>query len=70
MTERAKVLDLVALARDQGEWVAGTVGTVVEAFADSAYVELVGREGVTLDILTVPYSDLRVIPSGDPQLAV
>jgi len=70
MTERAKVLDHVALVRDQGRWIAGTLGTVVEAFADTAYVELVGPDGRTLDTLTVPYSELRVLGSGDQRVAV
>lgn len=70
MIEHAKVLDHVALLRDQGPWIVGTSGTVVEAFADAAYVELVGPDGKTLDTLTVPYEELRVLQSGDQQLAV
>lgn len=70
MSERAKVLDHVALIRDQNGWAVGTSGTVVEAFTDAADVELVGPDGRTLEILTVPFSDLRVLESGNQQLAV
>jgi hypothetical protein len=70
MTERPKVLDHVALVRDQGKWIAGTSGTVVEAFDDDAYVELVGPDGKTLDTLAVPYDGLQVLRPGDHQVAV
>ncbi len=70
MTGRAKMLDHVALVRDQGRWLAGTAGTVVEIFADAAYVEIVGPDGRTLDTLAVPYNDLQILTSGGHELAV
>ena len=70
MSKRAKALDHVALLVDQGKWIAGTTGTVLETFPDAAYVELVGPDGKTLDLITVPYADLKVLTSGDQQVAV
>ena len=70
MTERIKLLDHIALLRDQDGWLAGTSGTVVDRLDDAAYVELVGPDGKTVDTLTVPYEDLRVLRSGGRQVAV
>jgi hypothetical protein len=70
MSQPIKLLDVVVLLRDHGDWPAGTSGTIVEAFEDAAFVELVGPDGRTLDILTVPYEDLRLLDSGADSVAV
>jgi hypothetical protein len=70
MMKRVKVLDHVVLLRDHGQWIAGTFGTVVEAFDYAAYIELVGPDGKMLDIVTVPYEDLQVLGKDDHQVAV
>jgi hypothetical protein len=70
MTKHAKALDHVALLLDQDGWIAGTSGTVVEEMDDAAFVELVGPDGRTLAMLTVPYEHLRVLRPGDHQVAV
>lgn len=55
-------LDAVALRRPLGRWVVGTTGAVVEVFGDeAALVEMVGPDGRTLDMLTVPLGDLTVV---------
>lgn len=55
-------LDAVALRRRHGDWAAGTTGAVVETFDDTtALVELVGPDGRTVDMLTVPVDDLTLI---------
>jgi hypothetical protein len=54
------VLARVELAADIGRWPAGTTGTLVEAFPREGFVEIVDQEGRTLDIVTVPYGELRL----------
>jgi hypothetical protein len=48
------VLDAVELVADSGRWPAGTVGTVVEADADKALVEISDDGGHGLDFISVP----------------
>jgi hypothetical protein len=61
-TSTIRELDAVALRRPHGRWVAGTTGAVVETFGDqAALVELVGPDGRTLDMLTVPLGDLVLV---------
>lgn len=66
-------LDTVALRRPCGWWLAGTTGAVMETFADeAALVELVGPDGSSLDVLTVPLDGLDLVqragstPGSDP----
>jgi hypothetical protein len=54
------VLARVELAADIGCWRAGTSGTLVETFPREGFVEIVDHDGRTLDIVTVPYSELRL----------
>ena len=55
-------LDSVALRRQHGGWVAGTTGAVAQIFGETAaLVELVGPDGRTLDMLTVPLDELTLI---------
>lgn len=60
--------DTVTLRHPHGQWLAGTTGAVLETFGeDAALVELVGPDGASLDLLTVPLGDLdSVRPSGTP----
>lgn len=48
------------LRADFSEWPAGTVGVIVDAFESDALVEIADKEGQTLDLLSVPYSALKV----------
>jgi len=61
-------LDTVTLRQTHGQWLAGTTGAVLETFGeDAALVELVGPDGASLDMLTVPLSDLDPVqPSATP----
>lgn len=55
---RHAVLDIVELLADSGRWPAGTVGTVVEADADQALVEISDDRGHALDFISVPHRAL------------
>jgi hypothetical protein len=55
-------LDTVALRYRHGRWPAGTTGAVLESLADdAALVELVGPDGRSLDMLTVPFDELDLV---------
>jgi hypothetical protein len=55
-------LDTVALRHPRGQWAAGTTGAVLETLDEqAALVELVGRDGRTLDLLTVPINELELV---------
>jgi hypothetical protein len=57
-------LDTVALRSGHGRWMPGTTGAVLETFDDrTALIELVGPDGISLDMLTVPVDDLEVVVS-------
>jgi hypothetical protein len=60
--------DTVTLRHPRGQWLAGTTGAVLETFdEEAALVELVGPDGATLDMLTVPLDDLEPVrPSATP----
>lgn len=62
-------LDTVALRHPYGRWLAGTTGAVLETFDDTAaLIELVGPDGRSLDMLTVPLDDLELVQlPGSPQ---
>jgi hypothetical protein len=60
---RHVVLDVVELVADSGRWPAGTIGTVVEADADKALVEITDDRGHGLDFISVPHGALA--PAGD-----
>lgn len=70
MTRHAKLLDRVALVRDHGAWPAGTAGTVVESFPDGLYVEVVGAEGETREIMAVRHDDVRPLSPDARRVAV
>jgi len=54
------LLATVELMADTEGWPAGTMGTLVETFPREGFVEVVGPDGRTLDIVTVPYATLRL----------
>lgn len=60
-----RVLDLVELRVDAGPWPAGTVGTVVEAVAACAFVEVCDDRGHALDFIALPH-DALAQRSGEP----
>ena len=64
MTEpRHAILDVVELLADSGRWPVGTVGTVVEADAEQALVEISDDRGHALDFILVPHRALASRPS-------
>lgn len=52
------ILDVVELRADSGRWPAGTVGTVVEADAERALIEISDDRGHALDFISVPQDAL------------
>ena len=60
---RHSILDVVELLADSGRWPAGTVGTVVEADADKALVEISDDRGHALDFVSLPHHALAPRPS-------
>lgn len=57
------ILDVVELLADSGRWPAGTVGTLVEADAEQALVEISDDRGHALDFISVPHRALGSHPS-------
>ncbi len=47
--------------RGVGQWPAGTTGTVVSDYGDHKMVEIVNDAGETLDLVTVPVDQLRLV---------
>jgi hypothetical protein len=66
MKRNLDLLDVVELRKARGGQPAGTVGAVVELFATEALIEIADENGVTAELLTVPYGELRVRPSAEP----
>ena len=62
MADPPALLDVVALTEPVECWPAGTTGTIVDDLRDDVFlVELVGPDGATEDLLTLPAGALRVI---------
>ena len=62
MTARRHVaLDVVELLTDSGRWPAGTVGTVVEAGATSALIEITDDRGHAIDFVSLPHAALAPV---------
>lgn len=54
--------DTVALRYQRGRWPAGTPGVVLECVAgEEALIKLVGHDGHSLDMLTVPFTELDLV---------
>jgi hypothetical protein len=58
-----KTHDVVQLAVATGRWPRGTTGTIVEAGASGALVEIDDDRGHTLDYVSVPYEALEPFPT-------
>ena len=59
---RLTALEVVELLTESGRWPAGTVGTVVEAGATSALVEITDDHGHAIDFVSLPHDALA--PAG------
>jgi hypothetical protein len=64
-----QILDVVELKVDSGRWPAGTIGTVVEADADQALVEISDDRGHGLDFVSLPHDALASHHQPSQQLA-
>lgn len=53
--------DTVAKAESAGTWPAGTKGTVISDYGDHKLIDIVGEQGETLDMPTVPVEKLKLI---------
>lgn len=63
MKANLDLFDVVELRKARGGQPAGSSGTVVELFATEALVEITDKSGATIELLTVPYEELRVLPA-------
>ena len=61
------ILDVVELRVDSGRWPAGTIGTIVEADAERALIEISDDRGHALDFISVPQGTLAPQPSQPSQ---
>lgn len=64
-----QILDVVEFKVDSGRWPAGTIGTVVEADADQALVEISDDRGHGLDFVPLPHDALAAHQQSSQQLA-
>jgi hypothetical protein len=64
-----QILDVVEFKVDSGRWPAGTIGTVVEADADQALVEISDDRGHGLDFVSLPHDALAAHQQSSQQLA-
>jgi hypothetical protein len=60
MTAKPNLLDVVELREPRGTQPASAIGAVVELFATEALVEIGDEHGKTLELLSVPYEELRI----------
>lgn len=51
-------LDVVELLAESGRWPTGTVGTVIEASAAAALIEIADDRGHAIDFVSVPHDAL------------
>jgi|HubBroStandDraft_4_1064222.scaffolds.fasta_scaffold65238_1 hypothetical protein len=51
----------IAKFESTGTWPAGTEGTVVMDYGEAKMVEIVGEQGETLDMPTVPVEKLKLV---------
>ena len=64
-----QILDVVEFKVDSGRWPAGTIGSVVEADADQALVEISDDRGHGLDFPSLPHDALAAQQQSSRQLA-
>jgi hypothetical protein len=60
MKRNLDLFDVVELRRARGSQPAGTVGAVVELFETEALIEIASESGATIELLSVPYDELRI----------
>jgi hypothetical protein len=60
MKAKPDLLDVVELREPRGDQPAGAIGAVVERFATEALVEITDEHGKTIELLNVPYEQLRI----------
>ena len=53
--------ETIAKAEHPGNWPAGTIGAVVSDYDDHKMIEIVGKDGETLDMPVVPVAKLKLI---------
>lgn len=58
-------LEVVELCVPFRGWPAGTIGTIVSLHDDGALVEISDDNGVTMDMLSVPFSAVRELGTPD-----
>jgi hypothetical protein len=63
---RHAVLDVVELLVDAGRWPTGTIGTILQADADKALVEISDDSGHALDLIAVPHDALAAAHDDAP----
>lgn len=51
-------LEVVELLTQSGRWPAGTVGTLIEASATSALIEIADNRGHAIDFVSLPHDAL------------
>jgi hypothetical protein len=61
--------DVVELLTESGRWPAGTVGTVIEASATSALVEIADDRGHAIDFVSLPHDALAPVQAGAARAA-
>ncbi len=52
--------DTVVLRKPVGTWPAGTCGAVISVYDEAVLIEIVGRDGETLDTVSVPAERLEI----------
>jgi hypothetical protein len=53
--------ETVAKAESTGTWPAGTIGAVISDYGDHKLIDIVGKDGETLDMPTVPVEQLELV---------
>jgi len=52
-------LQVVEFCVPLGRWPVGTIGTIISIHHDGALIEISDDDGVTMDVLPVPFSAVR-----------
>jgi Domain of unknown function (DUF4926) len=53
--------ETIAKAESTGTWPTGTIGAVISDYGDHKLIDIVGKQGETLDMPTVPANKLKLI---------
>lgn len=57
----------VELREATGRWPAGTRGVIVDAFETRATVEIMDEDGRTLELLSMPYTQVALLESPEQE---